>query len=75
MEIKKENEGNYFLNSVRQKIVNFKQLFISAIELNDKEKGKKAIENLFENLFKDVYENENNVRKKYMEQVNELVMM
>jgi len=75
LEIKKENEGNYFLNSVRQKIVNFKQLFISAIELNDKEKGKKAIENLFENLFKDVYENENNVRKKYMEQVNELVMM
>lgn len=72
LEIKKENEGNYFLNSVRQKIVNFKQLFISAIELNDKEKGKKAIENLFKNLFKDVYENENNIQKNYIEKVIEL---
>lgn len=74
LEIKETNDGNYFLNSVRQKIVNFKQLFISAIELNDKEKVKKAIENLFENLFKDVYENENKdyIQKKYIEKVIEL---
>jgi len=74
LEIKRTNDRNYFLNSVRQKIVNFKQLFISAIELNDKEKVKKAIENLFENLFKDVYENENKdyIQKKYIEKVIEL---